>query len=681
MKKIFTLLTAIVFSTLVAQAQYYYVHFPTAEENPGGLNTDIEQPTATGWTQIATTSATPIWSTTVNLPFVFTFNGEPMTEYKVSTSGVLTFTTGAGTAPTSTNAALPDAAIPNNSICIWGLAGIGANDGIRQKTFGVSPNRQHWIQFNSYSAPGATGQNWTYWGIVLEETTNRIYLVDQRTFTTPLTLSLGLQIDASTAYQVTGAPNTNSTVTNGGNADTDIDNAFYMFAPGTQPANDAQLRKLTIPGYVAAPSNNNISGRIVNYGSDPITSITIKYQVDGGAVVSDTKNGLNIAAGANYDFIHATPLNIATAGVYNINVWVELTGDANGSNDSSSTSVNALSFFPTKRIVFEEATGTWCQWCPRGAVFMDQMHHDFPDKALLIAVHNADPMAVAAYDAGLTVVTGGGWPNGAVDRKGGAFDPSEFPDLYVARIDEFALCDVTPEVTFDGTSLKIDIDAHFAVSLSGDYRFNAVVVEDGVTGSTTAYAQVNAYSGGGNGVMGGYELLPNPVPAAQMVYDHVARAILGGFDGEAASLPATINADETHSHTFNYTVPAAFDVTKMHVIAWVSDATTGEIINANRGSSNLGVSNNKDNRFSFRTYPNPSNGSTTFALSLDQASNLSFEVYDMFGKKVYAEDKGLVNAGATEFTWNADETLANGMYNVMMRVGNNLWAEKMVLNR
>lgn len=31
--------------------------------------------------------------------------------------------------------------------------------------------------------------------------------------------------------------------------------------------------------------------------------------------------------------------------------------------------------------------------------------------------------------------------------------------------------------------------------------------------------------------MGGFELLPNPVPAAKMTYNHVARAILGGWAG------------------------------------------------------------------------------------------------------------------------------------------------------
>ncbi|MBL0071768.1 MAG: hypothetical protein IPP34_08130 [Bacteroidetes bacterium] len=79
-----------------------------------------------------------------------------------------------------TSQLLPSALIPDNSVCVWGLQATGANDNIVVKTFGTAPNRQYWIFFTSYSIPGNTA-GWTYWSIVLEETSNKIYLVDQRT--------------------------------------------------------------------------------------------------------------------------------------------------------------------------------------------------------------------------------------------------------------------------------------------------------------------------------------------------------------------------------------------------------------------------------------------------------------------------------------------------------------------
>ncbi|MFZ9526903.1 MAG: hypothetical protein ACO27L_03135 [Schleiferiaceae bacterium] len=169
---------ALVLAAAPLSAQYYYLP-STVNGNPGGINTDSEYPVggglATSWTAISTApAATPAWSSTQTLPFSFNFNGSAVTQYKVSTSGVLTFDVTATTPPGYTKAALPDASIPNNSVCIWGLASVGTNDLIVNKTFGTAPNRQHWVMFSSYGQVGSTC--WTYWSIVLEESTNKIYI-------------------------------------------------------------------------------------------------------------------------------------------------------------------------------------------------------------------------------------------------------------------------------------------------------------------------------------------------------------------------------------------------------------------------------------------------------------------------------------------------------------------------
>ena len=71
--------------------------------NPGGLNVENEYPVANGlsanWAVISGMSAAPKWSSIVTLPFTFQFNGVGYTQFKVSTSGVLTFSTGATAVP------------------------------------------------------------------------------------------------------------------------------------------------------------------------------------------------------------------------------------------------------------------------------------------------------------------------------------------------------------------------------------------------------------------------------------------------------------------------------------------------------------------------------------------------------------------------------------------------------
>ena len=106
-----------------------------------------------------------------------------------------------------------------------------------------------------------------------------------------------------------------------------------------------------------------------------------------------------------------------------------------------------------------------------------------------------------------------------------------------------------------------------------------MLTEDGVTGTTGQYNQQNAYAGGGSGVMGGYELLPNPVPASQMVYDHVARTIVPSFTGMVNSFPTSIANGFQQTICYTFTLPASWDESKIHIIGLLR-APNGSMDNA-----------------------------------------------------------------------------------------------------
>ena len=50
--------------------------------------------------------------------------------------------------------------------------------------------------------------------------------------------------------------------------------------------------------------------------------------------------------------------------------------------------------------------------------------------------------------------------------------------------------------------------------------------------------------------MGGYEDLPGTVPAADMIYQHVARGLASGWNGTSGSVPADVNAGDMANHTY-----------------------------------------------------------------------------------------------------------------------------------
>lgn len=69
-----------------------------------------------------------------------------------------------------------------------------------------------------------------------------------------------------------------------------------------------------------------------------------------------------------------------------VQTWAEITL-------SSDSATLAAESYP-RRMVMEEATATWCGWCPQGIVAIDVLKRDFPDNFLAIAIHgNGDKMA------------------------------------------------------------------------------------------------------------------------------------------------------------------------------------------------------------------------------------------------------------------------------------------------
>lgn len=141
--------------------------------------------------------------------------------------------------------------------------------------------------------------------------------------------------------------------------------------------------------------------------------------------------------------------------------------------------------------------------------------------------------------------------------------------------------------------LEAVVSAEFIENLNGDYRLGGVLVEDGVTGSSPLFNQYNSYGGGNNGPMGGFENLPNDVPAYMIAYDYVARHLFGGYSGQEGSLPPNPTSGQTYSWTFNYTLPETYNAEYVRVVGWLIDQNTGDILNAGRSSYLPGFSNGK----------------------------------------------------------------------------------------
>ncbi|MBM3419230.1 MAG: Omp28-related outer membrane protein, partial [Bacteroidetes bacterium] len=369
-----------------------------------------------------------------------------------------------------------------------------------------------------------------------------------------------------------------------------VDDVSFDHQPYTLTELNGMMAMVNIGGELAGQTVTP-KLTVVNAGTTAINSFDVNLNY-GGNNYSQSVTGVNIASTSNYVVtLSSFPLvagnQVYTATVSNVN---GMTMDNVSSDDVLTGSINPVVPAAGKIVVSEEATGTWCQWCPRGAVFMDQFEEKYSQFWAGIAVHNGDPMTDAEYDAAFGGLISG-YPSALVDR-GNDVDPSGMSIDFLSRVQVAPKALLTNGAMWDPASRTLDVSvtANFQASANSNYKMACVLTEDEVTGTGSGYNQSNAYAGGNNGVMGGYETLGNPVPAAQMVYQHVARAIAPSFSGLTGSFPATVNTGELHTVNFQFILPATWDENEIHIIGLLIDPA-GRIDNAGKTTIAEAVAN------------------------------------------------------------------------------------------
>lgn len=663
MKKLYTLVSAMCIAAL-GFSQYWYVPYVNAGQNPGGLNTDLEYPVGGGlsttWTTIQGPSASA-WSPVQTIPFSFNFNASPVTQYKVSTTGVLTFTTTAGTVPSATPSALPSASIPDKSICAWGINGSGSSDNIVTKTFGTAPNRQHWIMFSSYTQGAST--SWTYWSIVLEETTNKIYVVEQRSSGTSGGVTVGVQINSTTATDITGAPS--YTYNNTGNPDAS-DNSYYEFVQGTQPAYDMTAISESVPQYLVIGSAPfSITGTLQNNGTTTVTSFDINYTINGGTAVTAAHPAVNMATFGTANFTHPTMWNPATTGTYTIEAWASnINGnpDQNTSNDKITFTVDVVDTVVTRNSCLEVFTSSTCGPCAPGNAQMDNNVVPTISNYTTVKYQQNFPGSGDPYQTTESVNRRGYYGinsiprmeiDGQWDGNANSFTKPIFQSYQ--QLPSFMTIDIT-SATYNGTTATITatITPHITYA-SGNYKYHVVINEKKTTGNVATNGETE--------------------------FHHVMMDMIPNENGNTISsltksVPINVNKVQ------NLSSSNVEQMSDLEVVVFVQDNGDKKILQSAWKDISLaqGITDvDQDNEGIASLYPNPANNSATVKYQINGTKNASIVVRDMIGKEVISENIGSVN-GVNYYTVNTSE-LPNGIYMVNLITGDKSFSRKLMVTK
>ena len=668
MKKIITLTICLLGIIPINFSQYYYIPASTPG-NPGGLNTDSEYPSGSGlpagWSVIlGPNNASPTWSTIENIGFPFNFNGNAVTQYKVSSTGVLTFSTAATNIPSASNAGIPDAGIPDNSIMVWGLQGTGPNDNIVTKTFGTAGGRQHWVFFSSYTAG-----SWSYWSIVMEEGSDKIYIVDQRhsTAANPQ-ITAGVQIDGTTATMVAGSPS----LSNVAGADpTSADNHYYEFIYGTQNATDmAGVSVTTFPYLILGNAPFTISGEVTNYGSNAVNGFDINYSIDGGTTVTESITGVNLNSYDNYTFDHNTTWTPASSGSYSVAIWasnINGSADMDLNNDTAYATLNVFDNFVQRVPMLEVFTSSTCPPCVQGNINLKDVLSNYSQTDYTLLKYqmswpgSGDPYYTQEAGDRRTFYGVNSVPrleiDGGYDSNPSGFTTQEFDES--AGIPSFSTISANYSVYHDQGQNSV-VDMNVTIDPIEDFNSNDLTLFVAII----EYATYN--NTGSNGETEFLHVMKKMIPSSSgtaipALQTGVQESFNFSYNFQGQyTLPVDANSPINHMNSHSVE-----DFDNLGVVVWVQDVNTKEILQSTTASI---VANVEENIAASRLmiFPNPSSKDyTNLVIESSERGLFEIMIINTLGEIVLMDNIS-INKNLTQYQLD-NSKLSNGMYNVIIQ--------------
>jgi hypothetical protein len=417
--------------------------------------------------------------------------------------------------------------------------------------------------------------------------------------------------------------------------------------------------------YLKTGYNYTVSAWVQNNAGAVISSFKVGWKLDNGTAT--LSNSINISGGLQtggyyFPYSFSAPMNVSTTGSHTLYVWVQATGETNPSNDTVKVNFTALSSYSDKIVLFEEYTSLTCTSCPAGDISTDSILKR-PDAAVA-RFHFGDGLACTD---GETYYDNSYFPSGTIYTPSGVIDMSEFGqyavnsystawisdiDQRVGEISPMSLT-ITPDLNTGTRVLNVTLTANFKLVETGDYYMNLYVLENGLVATQQG--------------------------TTNNIHNQVVRAMLGGSTGTTGVIPASPVVSTDYTHTYTYTVPTGYDLTRLSLIGLVfqKDINVTGIINCAKYTyDHTGIADFNSGKINaITTYPNPCNKEFTCVIP-NEGKTASLTIYSSEGRLVYSNEFKVsdrnIHIDMSEY--------CNGLYNVILKTENNIYSSKIIKN-
>jgi len=347
-----------------------------------------------------------------------------------------------------------------------------------------------------------------------------------------------------------------------------------------------------------------------------------------------------------------------------------------------------------RKVLLEEFTTAPCQFCPDGAVVVEQILASNPS-VIAVGEHacfGSDAMTISEASTYCSAF-GSGAPTASVDRVQfpGESSVAHGRGTWSANASSQAAVETPVNVNLTGTydstnrSTIVNIDANFVdYAVPGDLRLTLFVVEDSVVGFGNGYDQVNYYNN-----QAGHPYAGAGNPIVGFVHKHVLRDVYPANDAWGAGniIPTNPAPNSNYSTSYTFTLDAAWKDKDVSLVGFVNyyNANTGErqVLNTVEVKLNelvTSINEIKKNVSSLNIYPNPTADITNIKFDLSNSNVVSVVVRDITGKEVLSQTFGTMAAGQQNITVDASN-LSNGIYFATVQIGEEFVTRKITVNK
>ena len=283
---------------------------------------------------------------------------------------------------------------------------------------------------------------------------------------------------------------------------------------------------------------------------------------------------------------------------------------------------------PHRRVVVEEYTGMWCQYCPRGIALMENLENKYTDDFIGIAIHSGDPLYCLDYAWNLGKVRG--FPTLEMNRSRKL--------TYYTAINEFeeekamgADMDIDVSAQWDSNKEKITVTPHVTFRVApkdGAYAIAYVLTEDGMAKSS--WMQNNNFSGnsslrGISAELDKFIDLPSVIRNLPNNFTAIAaKGVYTSATEDYIKTPIEIDKTQSFKHVFNISRNTLLqNKSKLKVCALLINLNTKKIENAAKC--------------------NITDATSTGISSVEEAQTNVVEIarYTLEGRRIFAPQQGV----------------------------------------